>query len=1092
MAIITVNPGDTIRVKAATAVPGDIIEIAPGTYSNERVYLGPNAGCVSGTLANPITMRAQDPNNPPIISSSVNGPYTLGPTQLVLEDLSYWHIEDIKLDSFTCGGILVWAKTTSITGVILDGIQITNQTYPGSCGGHGGTGSHAIFVGTLQTSPTLTNTGTIIRNCLVDGYISGTSASYDEIVTIGGRSINTIVEDNIIQNVRFGIAFNNLGWGNNTTYSWVPQQPTGTIFRRNKVKNVISSDYSSIAFYNDGGLSATWEENYAEGIRTLVGVSFEPWFPTGATQPTGPFIIRNNAAVLGYVATGGYASGGVVGAFFGSNAINQPPIQNIEFYNNVLIIDSPNYNSYFMKFQRAENVVVHNNIFYERNSGGYDNNICYYATTDDLGNTWGAGQVSDATWQMFCNGYFSEVSDINTTKIWWWPSTSYKTGLISWKTTGKDANSIKHDPTFVNDTLEVVSGYELTNDPGINCGALGVTLSEAPGTITANFSFNSSNLTANFVDTSTATNGITTWNWSFGDGNNSTQQSPTHTYASSGTYNVTLTVSGPDGSDNITQSVEITLIVLTNDPCDNNIILNGDFATNNFTNWLTYSNAAGGTTNPCLTNVLTNGTFSTNDFTGWVWVPNGASSATAATGSAVITINGAGASTQLMQNSINITNGQQYTIRFSARTTSGTNQMYVVVLQDGAPYADLGSGYNLINLTTTLTTFNVTFTANANEANARLQFYLASTSNGTIVIDDVCFGTTSAIVGDTFNASSGQAIATLTGNASNAQIYQNNLTIVAGQLYGVSFDYSGTEGENAYTEIILDDFPYTNLGFIETLPLTAATQNFSATFVATSSALDARFRFGLEGYAGTFLVDNICVGPVIESTIVAGFSFTPTVAEEGSLITFTDTSSATNGITTWSWTFGDGGTSNVQNPTHTYNAPGNYVISLTVTGPDGTDTHTNNILITESAVVLLLPNVAGKYSINAIGTVTLVNMQPNWFDLFSSGTPNLGGIAFVTLNIFSGLGVAVEPVTNTILYFDIDTGAYCLVNSAEAILDSGADSRLAQYGTNFPIASGSGLVARGETYWDWYQAEQGLANTFPTLLSDQMTKKGTL
>lgn len=38
--------------------------------------------------------------------------------------------------------------------------------------------------------------------------------------------------------------------------------------------------------------------------------------------------------------------------------------------------------------------------------------------------------------------------------------------------------------------------------------------------------------------------GATSWNWNFGDGFTATQQNPTHTYASAGTFNVTLCVNG--------------------------------------------------------------------------------------------------------------------------------------------------------------------------------------------------------------------------------------------------------------------------------------------------------------------------------------------------------------------------------------------------------------------------------------------------------------------------------------------------------------------------------------------------------------------
>lgn len=56
-------------------------------------------------------------------------------------------------------------------------------------------------------------------------------------------------------------------------------------------------------------------------------------------------------------------------------------------------------------------------------------------------------------------------------------------------------------------------------------------------------------LTTTFTDYSVGQ--ITGWLWDFGDGTASTLQNPTHTFAASGTYTVTLTTSGPDGSDTL-------------------------------------------------------------------------------------------------------------------------------------------------------------------------------------------------------------------------------------------------------------------------------------------------------------------------------------------------------------------------------------------------------------------------------------------------------------------------------------------------------------------------------------------------------------
>jgi PKD repeat protein len=47
---------------------------------------------------------------------------------------------------------------------------------------------------------------------------------------------------------------------------------------------------------------------------------------------------------------------------------------------------------------------------------------------------------------------------------------------------------------------------------------------------------------------------VTSWLWSFGDGTTSTQQHPVHTYSTAGTYAVTLTVGGPEGTGSLTKT----------------------------------------------------------------------------------------------------------------------------------------------------------------------------------------------------------------------------------------------------------------------------------------------------------------------------------------------------------------------------------------------------------------------------------------------------------------------------------------------------------------------------------------------------------
>jgi PKD repeat protein len=62
------------------------------------------------------------------------------------------------------------------------------------------------------------------------------------------------------------------------------------------------------------------------------------------------------------------------------------------------------------------------------------------------------------------------------------------------------------------------------------------------------------------------------YQWDFGDGNNSTDQNPSHEYIESGEYNVILTATGPGGNDNHSLKVSIT-----SDP----VVINGIFPNSN-------------------------------------------------------------------------------------------------------------------------------------------------------------------------------------------------------------------------------------------------------------------------------------------------------------------------------------------------------------------------------------------------------------------------------------------------------------------------------------------------------------------------------
>ncbi len=83
--------------------------------------------------------------------------------------------------------------------------------------------------------------------------------------------------------------------------------------------------------------------------------------------------------------------------------------------------------------------------------------------------------------------------------------------------------------------------------------------------------------------------------------------------------------------------------------------------------------------------------------------------------------------------------------------------------------------------------------------------------------------------------------------------------------------------------------------------------------------------------------------------IQAAFTYTA----DGTTVHFTDMSQSAYPIEAYSWEFGDGGSSSMENPSHTYSEKGNYTVSLTVTDSQGnSDSETRTISLEEDEVVI--------------------------------------------------------------------------------------------------------------------------------------------
>lgn len=139
---------------------------------------------------------------------------------------------------------------------------------------------------------------------------------------------------------------------------------------------------------------------------------------------------------------------------------------------------------------------------------------------------------------------------------------------------GGDSRNLYHEtsganyPYVLNGYMSIDSSSNPTNPTGYYYVLYNIEIRDLPCEsptdtvyaipISSNFSYFANNETVTFTDVSL---GATNWLWDFGDNNTSNQQHPTHTYASSGNYTVTLTIN--NGTCSSTQTFPIVVGVHT-------------------------------------------------------------------------------------------------------------------------------------------------------------------------------------------------------------------------------------------------------------------------------------------------------------------------------------------------------------------------------------------------------------------------------------------------------------------------------------------------------------------------------------------------
>jgi PGF-pre-PGF domain-containing protein len=128
-----------------------------------------------------------------------------------------------------------------------------------------------------------------------------------------------------------------------------------------------------------------------------------------------------------------------------------------------------------------------------------------------------------------------------------------------------------------------------------------------------------------------------------------------------------------------------------------------------------------------------------------------------------------------------------------------------------------------------------------------------------------------------------------------------------------------------------------------------------------------------------------------KSTVTANFQASPLSGVAPLSVQFTDTS--TGSPTSWLWNFGDGTTSNSQNPSHTYYGVGTYTVSLTVTDVVGSTATKSNYITVTSVTPTILPvaafsasAVSGNAPLTVTFTDTSTGSPTSWIWDFGDGT----------------------------------------------------------------------------------------------------------
>jgi PKD repeat protein len=203
-------------------------------------------------------------------------------------------------------------------------------------------------------------------------------------------------------------------------------------------------------------------------------------------------------------------------------------------------------------------------------------------------------------------------------------------------------------------------------------------------------------------------------------------------------------------------------------------------------------------------------------------------------------------------------------------------------------------------------------------------------------------------------------------------------------------------------------------------------------------------------------VQNFEVPATCNVTVKANFGAAVTTACAPATIAFRDSSSG--GPTNWKWTISNGQTSNVQNPTFTFNTPGTYTVKLVASNSSTADslTRTNYIIIKETPDVKAGADVA----------------------ICKGETANLLASGGTTYQWTGGPAAAAYPVSPTTTTSYIVTGTTNGCSKTDTVVVTLKTTPTANAGNDVTICTSQSttLLASGGTSYAWSNGVNAASN----------------